>query len=154
MTLRSFLYLTQLEEYDTKRIYTWLANNPNREVTEIKKQLVWTNKIRLLSFIAHLLFFLPPERSVLLGLQLLHSSFGFFTINSGPLSSLVPGAKPPAKTLCSTSFQPNITPNPPPPIKTPSSESPKRSFSSPATPRFLSSRPEPTNQAISPLFAG
>ena len=87
MTLRSFLYLTQLEEYDTKRIYTWLANNPNREVTEIKKQLVWTNKIRLLSFIAHLLFFLPPERSVLLGLQLLHPldsflKFLFVTIAS------------------------------------------------------------------------
>ena len=71
MKLKSFLYLTQLEEYNPNRINAWLKNNPGREVIEIKKQLVWTLKIKILYLISRLLFFLPPEKSVFIGLKLL-----------------------------------------------------------------------------------
>ena len=71
MKLHNFLYLVQLEEYGTDRIKTWLRNNPGRDVTEIKNHLVWTTKIKLLNFISQALFFLPPEKSVFLGLAIL-----------------------------------------------------------------------------------
>lgn len=71
MTLDSFLYLAQLEEYEIPRILSWLHKNPEREVPQIKKKLIWTFKIILLNFIAKTLFFLPPEKSVVLGLRLL-----------------------------------------------------------------------------------
>jgi UDP-N-acetylmuramoyl-tripeptide--D-alanyl-D-alanine ligase len=71
MKLKNFLYLTQLEEYDPIRITNWLKSNPNREVIEIKKKLIWTIKIKLLYFFATIFFFLPPEKSVILGLKIL-----------------------------------------------------------------------------------
>ncbi|MEK7528035.1 MAG: Mur ligase family protein [Patescibacteria group bacterium] len=71
MKLRNFLYLTQLEEYDIARIQNWLLLHPNTEVQEIKKHLVWTLKIKVLYLISHLLFFLPPEKSIISGLKIL-----------------------------------------------------------------------------------
>lgn len=71
MKLKNFLYLSQLEEYDTARITNWLKLNPNRKVIEIKKKLIWTTKIKLLYFFATIFFFLPPEKSVILGLKIL-----------------------------------------------------------------------------------
>lgn len=71
MKLKHFLYLTQLEEYDTARILNWLKLNPNREVVEIKKKLIWTTKIKLLYFFTRIFFCLPPEKSVIFTLYLL-----------------------------------------------------------------------------------
>jgi hypothetical protein len=71
MNLHNFLYLTQLEEYDVNRIKSWLKINPNREVIEIKHHLVWTNKTKFLFFLSRILFFLPSQTTVFLGLYLL-----------------------------------------------------------------------------------
>jgi UDP-N-acetylmuramoyl-tripeptide--D-alanyl-D-alanine ligase len=71
MKLRNFLYLVQLEEYDVRRVTAWLTAHPGGEVVEVKKHLVRTPKITLLNCIARLLFFLPPETSVIFGLHLL-----------------------------------------------------------------------------------
>jgi len=69
--LKNFLYLSQLEEYDPARIIKWLNQNPNREVVEIKKKLIWTAKARCLYFIATVLFFMPPEKSVIFAINFL-----------------------------------------------------------------------------------
>ena len=71
MTLKSYLYLLQLEEYDLARVRRWLSQNPQTEVKEIKKKLVYTSKIKFLKLFASILFFLPPETSVPLGLNFL-----------------------------------------------------------------------------------
>jgi len=71
MKLKSFLYLCQLEEYDIPRIQNWLQLHPNTEVLEIKKHLVWTLKVKSLFIVSRLLFFLPPEISVISSLKLL-----------------------------------------------------------------------------------
>ncbi|MFZ2152947.1 MAG: Mur ligase family protein [Microgenomates group bacterium] len=71
MTLKSFLYLTQLEEYNVPRIKRWLAQNPHREVKEIKQKLIWTTKIKFLNIIAKILFFLAPPVSISIGIYLL-----------------------------------------------------------------------------------
>lgn len=71
MTLISFLYLTQLEEYEIPRIKKWVLNHPNTEVLQIKKKLIWTTKIRSLNIIAKILFFLSPEKSIIFGLYFL-----------------------------------------------------------------------------------
>lgn len=54
MTLRSQLYLLQLEDYDLKRYQQWLHNNPGREVVEKKGQLRWSPKARLLYIIGRI----------------------------------------------------------------------------------------------------
>lgn len=71
MTLTSFLYLTQLEEYEIDRIKKWILDHPHTEVPQIKKKLIWTNKIKILKVITKILFFLPPEKSVIFGLYFL-----------------------------------------------------------------------------------
>ena len=63
MKLENLLYLAQLEEYEPTRINNWLNNNPHQEVVPIKKQLVWTPKVKLLFVIAKILFFIPDFRS-------------------------------------------------------------------------------------------
>ena len=71
MTLISFLYLTQLEEYEIHRIKNWVLNHPNTEVPQIKKKLIWTPKIKILNIIAKILFFVPHDKSVIIGIYLL-----------------------------------------------------------------------------------
>jgi len=73
MTLKSFLYLVQLEEYNIARIKEWLNKYNDREIPEIKHQLIWTTKIKLLSILAKILFFLPPRTSVIFGIHTLSS---------------------------------------------------------------------------------
>lgn len=136
MKLKNFLYLTQLEEYDINRIKTWLKNNPDREVAEIKSHLVWTTKIKILNIISKLLFFLPPEQSVFWELtysnpsilyqktSLLpwpNSNSSFSTQLSTPSSSLAPGVRLLAKKPCFKFFPPPTPPRQPSPIKTLSS---------------------------------
>jgi hypothetical protein len=36
MKTRNLIYLAQLEEYDINRVKTWLKQNPNKIVLEIK----------------------------------------------------------------------------------------------------------------------
>lgn len=48
MTLRSQLYLLQLEDYDLNRWEEWCRKNPDREVVEKKGRLKWTIKARIL----------------------------------------------------------------------------------------------------------
>ena len=71
MKLENFLYLVQLEEYETYRIKNWLKNNPEHEVVPVKKQLVWTPKVKLLFYFAKILFFVPEDKSILLGIYFL-----------------------------------------------------------------------------------
>lgn len=72
MTLKSLLYLAQLEEYDIMRIQKWLKDNPNRTVNEIKGHLVWTFKTRLIYLKAYFLsLVLSPEKSLILVLRFL-----------------------------------------------------------------------------------
>ena len=52
MPLRNLLYLLQLEEYDLNRFETWIKNNPNRIVSEIKKKIDWTIKAQMLYVLA------------------------------------------------------------------------------------------------------
>ena len=54
MTLRSQLYLLQLEEYDLGRFNQWLKDNSNKEVVEKKGKLVWTIKAKIIYFLAKL----------------------------------------------------------------------------------------------------
>ncbi|MBI4993835.1 UDP-N-acetylmuramoyl-tripeptide--D-alanyl-D-alanine ligase [Candidatus Wolfebacteria bacterium] len=52
MKLHNLLYLLQLEEYDIKCFNEWLKNNPGRIVLEIKKQIDWTMKAKLIFILA------------------------------------------------------------------------------------------------------
>lgn len=51
MTLKSQLYLLQLEDYDLVRYHGWIKNNPGREVVEKKGKIRWTWKARCLYFL-------------------------------------------------------------------------------------------------------
>lgn len=51
MTLRSQLYLLQLEDYDLKRFRAWIAKNPGKEVVEKKGKIRWSWKARSLYFL-------------------------------------------------------------------------------------------------------
>lgn len=52
MTLKSQLYLLQLEDYDLSRYKNWLKKNPGRELVEKKGKINWTVKARILYFLA------------------------------------------------------------------------------------------------------
>lgn len=54
MTLRSQLYLLQLEDYNLERFKKWRQENGDREVLEKKSQVKWTIKARVLFFLAKL----------------------------------------------------------------------------------------------------
>lgn len=51
MTLRSQLYLLQLEDYDLSRFRAWTRNNPGREVVEKKGKIRWSWKAKCLYFL-------------------------------------------------------------------------------------------------------
>lgn len=72
MKTRSLLYLAQLEEYNSKRVNTWLINNPDNEVKEIKNHLKWTLKAYLIYLLALLLtpFFNSPKH-ILIAMDLI-----------------------------------------------------------------------------------
>ena len=72
MKTRNLIYLSQLEEYDSKRIKTWLKNNPDKTVFEIKHHLKWTFKT-ILIFKLTLIFslFTNNERALFLALKFL-----------------------------------------------------------------------------------
>ncbi len=72
MKTRNLIYLTQLEEYDLKRIKTWFKNNPNKSVPEIKHHLKLTPKTCLIYFLT-LIFslFLGNQKALFLTLNLL-----------------------------------------------------------------------------------
>lgn len=54
MTLRSQVYLLQLEDYDLMRFRLWQKNNPGREVVEKKGRIKWTVKAQALYFLGHI----------------------------------------------------------------------------------------------------
>lgn len=53
-TLTQLLFLLQLEEYDTKRLLLWIKTNPDFQIKQDKKKLVWTIKAKVLYSIARL----------------------------------------------------------------------------------------------------
>lgn len=53
MTLKSQLYLLQLEDYNLDRYHSWIKKNPNREVFEKKGTINWTVKAKLIYFLAN-----------------------------------------------------------------------------------------------------
>ena len=70
MKIRNLVYLAQIEEYDSQRVFNWLKNNPKKEVIEIKKKLVLTPKTIVILFLTHIFSLLfIPEKSIYFALK-------------------------------------------------------------------------------------
>jgi UDP-N-acetylmuramoyl-tripeptide--D-alanyl-D-alanine ligase len=72
MTIDTLLYLTQLEEFNLTRIQNWLTANPHKNIPQIKKKLVRTLKIKLLTFLLKSLsLFTSPSSALFLALKII-----------------------------------------------------------------------------------
>lgn len=72
MKTRNLIYLAQLEEYDLNRIKTWLKNNPDKSVPEIKHHLKFTPKTCLIYFLVSIFsLFLGNQKALFLTLNIL-----------------------------------------------------------------------------------
>lgn len=81
MKTRNLIYLAQLEEYDLKRIQSWLKKNPNKNVPEIKHHLKWTSKaIFLFTKVSFLGLFTGNQQALFLTLKVL-TPFDMFIKN-------------------------------------------------------------------------
>lgn len=69
MSLKSDLYLLQLEEYDLERFSRWKKKYPEREILEIKSRLSWTPKARLIFTLAKIFNSVPLATKILLPLN-------------------------------------------------------------------------------------
>ncbi|PIS13960.1 hypothetical protein COT65_01510 [Candidatus Shapirobacteria bacterium CG09_land_8_20_14_0_10_47_13] len=65
MSLKSDLYLLQLEEYDLERFNQWKRKYPGKEVLEIKGRLNWTPKARLMFVLAKIFNSIPLAVKIL-----------------------------------------------------------------------------------------
>ncbi len=72
--LQNLLFLFQLEEYDKERIKLWLAKNDIDTISQTKKKLILTNKIKLLNLLTTLLSItgLNIKKAAFLALDLLN----------------------------------------------------------------------------------
>lgn len=72
-TLTQLLFLLQLEEYDTKRLLLWIKTNPDFQIKQDKKKLVWTIKAKVLYTLAKLITLLgvKPLKALVLATKTL-----------------------------------------------------------------------------------
>ncbi len=79
-TITQLLFLLQLEEYDTKRLLLWIKTNPDFQIKQDKKKLVWTIKAKVLYTLAKLITLLgvKPLTSLVLATKTLLPLEGIF----------------------------------------------------------------------------
>ncbi len=79
-TLTQLLFLLQLEEYDTKRLLLWIKTNPDFQIKQDKKKLVWTIKAKVLYCLARFMTLLgvKPLKALVLATKTLLPLEGIF----------------------------------------------------------------------------
>lgn len=73
MKIRSLVYLAQLEEYDPKRVSDWIIKNPKKNLSEIKKKIIFTPKAIMVFGLTKIMStFINQKKAIIYSLNILN----------------------------------------------------------------------------------